>query len=114
MFTLAFFLIFLSTYALYNCSKRVFHTRTSFNYWVTKRVKKTQFTSIIFLWISYVILQFIFGFGKGFFVFISILILINSLLIILIPLQIIKAKILFYLFVCCLVIEYSIPYFNAC
>jgi len=73
-----------------------------------------RFTSVIILGISYFIFQFLFGLGKGFFMFISILIIVNSLLVILTPLQIINIKTLVFLYICFLVIEYLIPYLNAC
>ncbi|NQY30644.1 MAG: hypothetical protein HRT69_14395 [Flavobacteriaceae bacterium] len=113
MFTLAFFLIFSSSYALYNCSKRALHVNPSFNTWVVKRVKKTQFTSIIVLGVSYMNLQVLYGFGKGFFVFMSILILVNCMLIALTPLGIMKTKTLAFLFMLFLGIEYLIPFINA-
>lgn len=113
MLTLVCFLIFSSSYALYNCSKRALHVTTSFNTWVVKRVKKIQFSGIIVLGISYMNLQVLYGFGKGFFVFMSILILVNCILIVLTPLGVIKTKTLAFLFILFLGIEYLIPFMNA-
>jgi hypothetical protein len=109
MISIAFLILFMAFYILYNTSQKVIKSPVfGFETWAHKNNKKAKLLGITLLFASCFLLCLSFGFGAGMLLFFVVLMTFGSLVIMLTPIQITKPKSIVFIFLIALFTEFFI------
>lgn len=89
---LAFLILFLGFYVLYNTSRRVVLQKNSIVLWIQKHAMFSKITGLLFISISFYLYLVQYGFGSGIFLALLVLTAVSSLVVLLFPLFTSKKK----------------------